>query len=50
MAAPLAVRPVRPVRTVAAGRWGRELVPVLRDTGRLQLAYGLLLAVGLAVG
>jgi 1,4-dihydroxy-2-naphthoate octaprenyltransferase len=45
-AVPLAVRPVR---IVAAGRVGRELVPVLRDTGRLQLAYAVLLAVGLAV-
>jgi 1,4-dihydroxy-2-naphthoate polyprenyltransferase len=45
-AAPLAVRPVR---IVAAGRLGRELVPVLRDTGRLQLAYAVLLAVGLAL-
>ena len=40
---------VRPVRIVAAGRLGRELVPVLRDTGRLQLAYAVLLAAGLAL-
>jgi 1,4-dihydroxy-2-naphthoate octaprenyltransferase len=45
-AVPLAVRPVR---IVAAGRLGRELVPVLRDTGRLQLAYAVLLAIGLAL-
>jgi 1,4-dihydroxy-2-naphthoate octaprenyltransferase len=45
-AAPLAVRPVR---IVAGGRVGRDLVPVLRDTGRLQLAYAVLLAVGLAL-
>lgn len=45
-AVPLAVRPVR---IVAAGRLGRELVPVLRDTGRLQLGYAVLLAVGLAL-
>jgi len=43
-AAPLAARPVR---TVAAGRVGRDLVPALRDTGRLQLAYAVLLAAGL---
>ena len=43
-AAPLAARPAR---TVAAGRAGRELVPALRDTGRLQLAYAVLLAAGL---
>jgi 1,4-dihydroxy-2-naphthoate octaprenyltransferase len=45
-AAPLALRPAR---TVAAGRAGRQLVPVLRDTGRLQLAYAVLLALGLAI-
>jgi 1,4-dihydroxy-2-naphthoate octaprenyltransferase len=45
-ATPLAARPAR---TVAARRVGRELVPALRDTGRLQLAYALLLAVGLAL-
>jgi 1,4-dihydroxy-2-naphthoate polyprenyltransferase len=45
-AVPLAVRPVR---IVAGGRLGRELVPVLRDTGRLQLAYAVLLAAGLAL-
>ena len=28
---------------------GRDLVPVLRDTGRLQLAYAALLALGLAL-
>jgi 1,4-dihydroxy-2-naphthoate polyprenyltransferase len=43
-AAPLAARPVR---TVAAGRQGRDLVPALRDTGRLQLAYAVLLAAAL---
>jgi 1,4-dihydroxy-2-naphthoate octaprenyltransferase len=43
-AAPLAARPAR---TVAAGRAGRDLVPALRDTGRLQLAYAVLLAAGL---
>jgi 1,4-dihydroxy-2-naphthoate octaprenyltransferase len=46
-AAPLAVRPAR---TVAGGSRGRDLVPALRDTGRLQLAYALLLALGLALG
>jgi len=43
-AVPLAARPAR---TVAAGRQGRDLVPALRDTGRLQLAYAVLLAVAL---
>lgn len=46
LAAPLAVAPVRAVRS---GRTGRELVPVLGGTGRLQLAYGVLLGVGLAL-
>jgi 1,4-dihydroxy-2-naphthoate octaprenyltransferase len=39
----------RPLRTVTTGTVGRALVPVLRDTGRLQLAYAVLLAVGLAL-
>ncbi|HKE52516.1 MAG TPA: 1,4-dihydroxy-2-naphthoate polyprenyltransferase [Actinomycetes bacterium] len=43
-AVPLAVRPIRATWT---GANGRALIPVLRDTARLQLAYGLLLAVGL---
>lgn len=46
-AAPLALRPAR---TVGCGAVGRDLVPVLRDTGTLQIAYGVLLAVGLALG
>jgi 1,4-dihydroxy-2-naphthoate polyprenyltransferase len=46
-AAPLAVSPVRRVRS---GVTGAGLVPVLRDTGRLELAYAALLGLGLAVG
>jgi 1,4-dihydroxy-2-naphthoate octaprenyltransferase len=46
LALPLAVPPVR---AVSGGAAGRALVPVLRDTGRLELGYGLLLAVGLAL-
>jgi 1,4-dihydroxy-2-naphthoate polyprenyltransferase len=46
-AVPLAVRPAR---TVAAGRQGRDLVPALRDTGRLQLGYAVLLALALFLG
>jgi 1,4-dihydroxy-2-naphthoate octaprenyltransferase len=38
-----------PVRRVLKGAAGRALIPVLRDTGRVQLAYALLLAIGLAV-
>ena len=47
LAAPLAIGPVE---TVRSGTLGRELVPVLAATGRLQLVFGVLLAVGLALG
>jgi 1,4-dihydroxy-2-naphthoate octaprenyltransferase len=46
-ALPLALRPVRAVRRADAGL---ALLPVLRDTGRLELAYAALLGVGLALG
>lgn len=46
LAAPLARRPVGQVRR---GIEGRDLVPVLRDTGRLQLAYAVLLTAGLTL-
>ena len=46
LAAPLAHAPVSAVR---AGLTGRALVPVLQGTGKLQLAYGVLLATGLAL-
>jgi 1,4-dihydroxy-2-naphthoate octaprenyltransferase len=45
IAAPLAVPPVR---RVLAGAGGAGLVGVLAATGLTQLAYGLLLALGLA--
>ncbi len=45
-AAPLAVPPVR---RVLAGEAGRGLVSVLQATGRLQLAFGFLLAAGIAL-
>jgi 1,4-dihydroxy-2-naphthoate polyprenyltransferase len=38
------------VRAVRSGQTGLALLPVLRDTGRTELAYAVLLAVGLAVG
>lgn len=38
-----------PARTVLGGARGRALVAVLRDTGRLELAYGVLLGLGLAL-
>jgi 1,4-dihydroxy-2-naphthoate octaprenyltransferase len=40
---------VRPVRVVRAGATGRELIAVLRDTGRLELGFAVLLAIGLSV-
>jgi 1,4-dihydroxy-2-naphthoate polyprenyltransferase len=43
---PLALAPVAAVRS---GARGRDLVPVLAGTGKLQLAYGALLAIGLAL-
>ena len=45
-AAPLVLRPLGRVR---GGALGRDLVPVLRDTGRLQLGYAVLLGIGLAL-
>lgn len=47
LAMPLALPPVRAVRS---GATGRDLVPVLGGTGRLQLVYAALLALGLALG
>jgi 1,4-dihydroxy-2-naphthoate octaprenyltransferase len=47
LAVPLALRPLREVRRGAAGR---ELVPVLVATGRLQLGYAVLLGLALALG
>jgi 1,4-dihydroxy-2-naphthoate octaprenyltransferase len=40
---------LRPLRRIAAGATGPALIVVLGETGRLQLAFGGLLAVGLAV-
>jgi 1,4-dihydroxy-2-naphthoate octaprenyltransferase len=45
-ALPLALVPVRSVR---AGATGPALIAALGMTGRLQLAFGILLTVGLAV-
>jgi 1,4-dihydroxy-2-naphthoate octaprenyltransferase len=46
VAVPLAIAPAR---QVLAGTSGRGLVTVLGETGRLQLAFGALLATGLAI-
>lgn len=40
---------VRPVRRVLGGASGPALIPVLGDTGRAELAFGVLLALGLAL-
>jgi 1,4-dihydroxy-2-naphthoate octaprenyltransferase len=41
---------IPPVRAIRAGATGRALLPVLRDTGRLELAYALLFGLGLLLG
>jgi len=46
LALPLAVPPLRAVRS---GATGRDLLPVLRDTARFELAYGSLLGLSLAL-
>jgi 1,4-dihydroxy-2-naphthoate polyprenyltransferase len=45
-AIPLAIRPVR---SVLGGATGGALIPVLGETGKLQLAWGLLVTIGLAL-
>ncbi|MGB4808502.1 MAG: 1,4-dihydroxy-2-naphthoate polyprenyltransferase, partial [Candidatus Phosphoribacter baldrii] len=40
---------VPPWRTLRSGAVGRDLVPVLVATGRLQLGYAVLLALGLTL-
>ena len=45
-AIPLAIRPVR---SVLGGASGAALIPVLGETGKLQLAWGLLVTIGLAL-
>jgi len=44
-----AVFAVRPMRAVSGGATGRGLIAVLGDTGRIQLAYGLLASIGVAL-
>jgi 1,4-dihydroxy-2-naphthoate octaprenyltransferase len=46
LAVPLAIGPVR---AVLGGAAGRNLIPVLGATGRLQLAWGLLVTIGLVL-
>ncbi|MFC4906444.1 1,4-dihydroxy-2-naphthoate polyprenyltransferase [Actinomadura gamaensis] len=40
---------VKPTQKVSQGATGRDLIPVLGETARLQIVYGVLLAVGLAL-
>ena len=47
VAVPLAVPPLR---SVIKGASGQELIPVLGATGKLQMAYGASLCIGLALG
>ncbi len=46
LALPLAIRPIR---SVLGGATGGALIPVLGETGKLQLAWGLLVTIGLAL-
>ena len=46
LAAPLSLPPTQ---RVLNGATGPALIPVLGETGRLQIAYGALLAIGLAI-
>ena len=45
-----AVPAIRPVRTVLSGARGRALIPVLGQTGRVQVGYAVLLTAGLVLG
>ncbi|MBB5080465.1 1,4-dihydroxy-2-naphthoate polyprenyltransferase [Nonomuraea endophytica] len=46
LAAPLAIAPIR---TVLGGAVGPDLIAVLQATGKLQMAFGLLFSIGLAL-
>jgi 1,4-dihydroxy-2-naphthoate octaprenyltransferase len=46
LAAPLALKAARPVRT---GKGGRDLIPVLRDTGLTMLVWSVAVATVLAL-
>jgi 1,4-dihydroxy-2-naphthoate octaprenyltransferase len=46
---PAALWAISPVRRVLRGAIGRELIPVLGETGRLQIVFGVIFAVGLAL-
>jgi 1,4-dihydroxy-2-naphthoate octaprenyltransferase len=40
---------IKPLRTLRSGAMGRDLIPVLSDTGKLLMAYAVLLSVGIAL-
>ena len=40
---------VRPLRTLRSGSMGRDLIPVLADTGKLLMVYAVLLSVGISL-
>jgi 1,4-dihydroxy-2-naphthoate octaprenyltransferase len=44
-----AVAAVRPIRVVRSGATGKALIPVLVDTGRMELAFGVLFFVSLSI-
>ncbi|MGH3390776.1 MAG: 1,4-dihydroxy-2-naphthoate polyprenyltransferase [Actinomadura sp.] len=50
LALPAAPLSIPPTRRVLSGAKGPELIAVLGETGRLQIAFGVLLAVGLGMG
>ena len=41
---------LKAVRTVRAGTTGRELIPVLTATGLYEVAYAVLIALGVVIG
>jgi 1,4-dihydroxy-2-naphthoate octaprenyltransferase len=40
---------IRPIAVIRSGATGRALVPVLIDTGRMELAFGVLFFVSLSL-
>jgi 1,4-dihydroxy-2-naphthoate octaprenyltransferase len=40
---------IKPFRTLMSGALGRELIPVLADTGKLLMVYAVLLSAGIAL-
>jgi len=40
---------IPPIRAISTGATGRDLIPVLGGTGKVQLAYGALVTIGLVL-